>query len=65
MGDSKDNLYFQEMAYDGYAIMIPAGTWHNVTNTGNTSLKVYAIYAPPHHPFGTVHETKAAAMAAE
>ncbi|MGZ9585851.1 cupin domain-containing protein [Paenibacillus marinisediminis] len=65
MGVSKDNLNFQEMAYDGYAIMVPAGTWHNVTNTGNTPLKIYAIYAPPEHPYGTVHVTKADAMSAE
>ncbi len=65
MGDSRDNLDFQEMAYDDYAIMIPAGKWHNVTNTGKTPLKLYVIYAPPEHPFGTVHETKADAMAAE
>ena len=62
MGPRKDSLDFQEMAYDGYAIMVPAGTWHNVINTGNTPLKVYVIYAPPHHPFGTVHVTKAEAM---
>ena len=62
MGPRKDSLNFQEMAYDGYAIMVPAGTWHNVINTGNTPLKVYVIYAPPHHPFGTVHVTKAEAM---
>jgi mannose-6-phosphate isomerase-like protein (cupin superfamily) len=65
MGDSKDKLDFQEMAYDGYAIIIPAGKWHNVTNTGNTPLKIYVIYAPPEHPYGTVHETKAIAMSAE
>lgn len=62
MGDSKDKLDFQQMAYDDYAIMIPAGKWHNVTNTGNTPLKIYVIYAPPEHPHGTVHETKANAM---
>lgn len=65
MGKSKEELNFQERVYDGYAIMIPAGTWHNVTNIGNRPLKLYSIYAPPHHPFGTVHETKAVAMAAE
>ncbi|WCK53906.1 cupin domain-containing protein [Aneurinibacillus sp. Ricciae_BoGa-3] len=65
MGDRKDNLDFQEMAYDGYAIMIPAGKWHNVTNTGSQPLKIYVIYAPPQHPYGTVHETKAIAMASE
>ncbi|MFS0917881.1 cupin domain-containing protein [Brevibacillus sp. 179-C 1.1 NHS] len=62
MGDSRDNLDFQVMAYDDYAIMIPAGKWHNVTNTGNRPLKVYVIYAPPEHPYGTVHETKAIAQ---
>jgi mannose-6-phosphate isomerase-like protein (cupin superfamily) len=65
MGDSRDHLDFQEMAYDDYAIMIPAGKWHNVTNTGSHPLKMYVIYAPPEHPYGTVHETKAAAMSAE
>ena len=48
-----------------FAIFIPAGTWHNVINTGNIPLKLYSIYAPPNHPFGTVHTTKAAALAAE
>ncbi len=65
MGPSRDRLDYQTMAYDGYAIMVPAGTWHNVTNTGNRPLKVYVIYAPPQHPFGTVHPTKAIAMASE
>jgi len=61
MGDSRDNLDFQTMADDGYAIMVPAGTWHNITNTGHHPLKVYSIYAPPEHPFGTVEATKASA----
>lgn len=65
MGDTKDNLSFEKMVSDDYAIVIPAGTWHNLTNTGNTPLKLYSIYAPPNHPFGTVHPTKADAEAAE
>ncbi|MHB0861211.1 cupin domain-containing protein [Paenibacillus sp. SEL3] len=65
MGNRKDKLDFQMMAYDDYAIMIPAGKWHNLTNTGNTPLKIYVIYAPPEHPFGTVHQTKESAMSAE
>jgi len=65
MGDRKDHLNFQAMVNDDDAIMIPAGKWHNVINTGNKPLKVSVIYAPPEHPFGTVHETKAAAMSAE
>lgn len=65
MGKSKDHLDFERNVYDDYAIMIPAGTWHNVTNTGNIPLKLYSIYAPPNHPFGTVHPTKADAVLAE
>ena len=65
MGPRKDHLDFEERVTDDYAIMVPAGTWHNVINTGNKPLKLYSIYAPPNHPFGTVHKTKAAAMAAE
>ena len=62
MGKSKDNLNFKRNVYDDFAIMIPAGTWHNLTNTGNIPLKLYSIYAPPNHPFGTVHVTKADAI---
>lgn len=58
MGDSKDNLDFQRRVYDNYAIIIPAGKWHNLINTGRVPLKLYSIYAPPQHPFGTVHMTK-------
>ncbi len=65
MGKSKNNLNFERNVYDDYAIFIPAGTWHNVTNTGNTPLKLYSIYAPPNHPFGTVHVTKADAISSE
>jgi len=58
MGNSKDNLNFRRRVYDNYAIIIPAGTWHNLVNTGRVPLKLYSIYAPPQHPFGTVHLTK-------
>ncbi len=65
MGKSKDQLNFEKNVYDDSAIIIPAGTWHNLTNTGETPLKLYSIYAPPNHPFGTVHVTKADAIDAE
>jgi mannose-6-phosphate isomerase-like protein (cupin superfamily) len=65
MGDSKDQLDFQRKVADDFAIIIPAGKYHNVINTGSKPLKLYSIYAPPQHPFGTVHQTKADAMAAE
>jgi len=65
MGVSRDHLTFRQPVFDDSAIFIPAGTWHNVTNTGHQPLKLYSIYAPPNHPHGTVHQTKAAAEAAE
>lgn len=65
MGDSKDNLNFRENVYDDFAFVIPAGKWHNLTNTGDEPIKLYTIYAPPQHPHGTVHETKEIAEAAE
>jgi mannose-6-phosphate isomerase-like protein (cupin superfamily) len=48
-----------------WAVIVPAGTWHNVVNTGDGTLKLYSIYSPPEHPPNTVHRTKADAMAAE
>jgi mannose-6-phosphate isomerase-like protein (cupin superfamily) len=65
MGKSKNSLSFKRNVYGDSAIVIPAGTWHNLTNTGNIPLKLYSIYAPPNHPFGTVHATKADALAEE
>jgi mannose-6-phosphate isomerase-like protein (cupin superfamily) len=65
IGDRQDNLDYQENIFDDFAIMIPAGKWHNIINTGDRPLKVYSIYAPPEHPRGTIHETKAEAQAAE
>ena len=58
MGNDKDNLNYRERVNGDYAVIVPAGTWHNIVNVGNTPLKLYSIYAPPHHPFGTVHKTK-------
>lgn len=50
---------------DDWAVIIPAGTWHNVTNVGDIDVKLYSLYTPPEHPAGTVHKTKAEADAAE
>lgn len=58
MGQNKNNLDFERRVGPGYAIIIPAGTWHNLFNTGNIPLKLYSIYAPPQHPKGTVHTKK-------
>ncbi|MFC4389021.1 cupin domain-containing protein [Gracilibacillus marinus] len=61
IGEHKDQLTFQQYVCPGSAIMIPAGVWHNLINVGNRPLKLYSIYAPPEHPFGTIHATKAQA----
>lgn len=58
IGECKDRLDIQQKVDGEYAVLIPAGTWHNLINIGNTPLKLYSIYAPPQHPFGTIHETK-------
>ena len=51
---------------EGDAVVVPAGTYHNVINTSKTSqLKLYTLYSPPNHPDGTIHKTKAEAEAAE
>jgi mannose-6-phosphate isomerase-like protein (cupin superfamily) len=48
---------------DGSAVVIPAGTEHNIINTGSDKLKLYTLYTPPEHPDGTIHATKADALA--
>lgn len=65
MGASEDTLDFEANVEGDDAIFVPAGIWHNVTNTGDAPLKLYSIYAPAEHPHGTVHATKAEADAAE
>ena len=64
MGDCSTSLTFVETAYEDFAIIIPAGKWHNVINSGTKPLKLYSIYAPSEHSFGTVHKTQADAQAA-
>ncbi len=54
------------LARSADAVVIPAGTWHNVVNTSSTQpLKLYTVYSPPNHPAGTIHKTKVEAEAAE
>jgi len=47
---------------DGFAVVIPAGTEHNIINTGTDKLKLYTLYTPPEHPDGTIHATKSDAL---
>jgi mannose-6-phosphate isomerase-like protein (cupin superfamily) len=56
----------QHVVKDGDAVIVPAGTYHNVLNSSKTQvLKLYTLYSPPNHPDGTVHKTKAEADEAE
>ena len=55
----------EHIVHDGEAVIVPAGTFHNVINTGKGRLKLYTVYSPPNHPDGTVHKTKAEASKAE
>lgn len=58
MGDSKDNLSFEKRVGEDFAVLVPAGKWHNITNIGNVPIKLYTIYAPTEHPKGTIEPTK-------
>jgi mannose-6-phosphate isomerase-like protein (cupin superfamily) len=57
MGPAKDRLDFDQEVADGWAILVPAGTWHNVTNIGDEPMRLYAVYAPVHHASGKVQAT--------
>jgi mannose-6-phosphate isomerase-like protein (cupin superfamily) len=65
LGRSADQVGEQHAVSADWAMIIPAGTWHDVINEGDGELKLYSVYAPPDHPPGTVHPTKADAAAAE
>lgn len=58
MGHEKNQLTFDKTVSDGWCILVPAGTWHNVTNIGTEPMQLYTIYAPAHHKPGKIHETK-------
>ncbi len=63
MGAAKDKLTFEKKVANGWCVLVPAGTWHNITNTGTTPMQVYAIYAPAHHTPSKLQATAAVAEA--
>lgn len=65
LGASAEAVEETHAVEDDWAMIIPAGTWHNVRNVGDGDLKLYSLYSPPEHPDGTIHRTKAEADAAE
>ena len=64
-GKCKNQPDYKYCLRTGDAVFVPAGTWHNIKNTGETLLKLSSVYAPPKHPKGTVHMTKEDALLAE
>jgi mannose-6-phosphate isomerase-like protein (cupin superfamily) len=58
LGPSADEIEVAHEIADDWAMIIPAGTWHNVINTGSQPLRLYSVYAPPEHPADTVQRTK-------
>ena len=59
MGPDRDRVTFEQDVADGWCVLVPAGMWHNITNTGDVPMQVYALYAPAHHKPGKVHATQA------
>ncbi|KAB7746466.1 cupin domain-containing protein [Nostocoides sp. F2B08] len=57
MGPSEDDLSFVQEVEDGWCVTVPAGTWHDIVNIGETDMRLYAIYAPVHHAAGIVQQT--------
>jgi mannose-6-phosphate isomerase-like protein (cupin superfamily) len=64
-GSREDEIEETHEVQDDWAIIVPAGVWHNVVNTGSEDVKLYSLYSPPEHPANTVHRTKADAEEAE
>ena len=58
MGPAEDQITFSQVVKADDAIIIPANTWHNVTNIGDEPMKLYSIYSPANHPFDTEEATK-------
>lgn len=65
LGESGDRIEETYEVGPDWAVIVPAGVWHNLVNTGDDELKLYSLYSPPEHPDGTVHPTKEDAEAAE
>ena len=65
LGRTEDAIDETHQVEDDWAMIIPAGVWHNVVNTGTGDVKLYSLYSPPEHPDGPLHPTKADAAAAQ
>lgn len=59
MGPAEDDLSFRADVSDGWSVQVPAGSWHDIVNTGEEDLRLYVVYAPSHHAAGIVQQTSA------
>ena len=57
MGPTENDLSFQFDVSDGWSVQVPAGTWHDIINTGTDDMKLCVVYAPVHHTPGIVQKT--------
>ena len=64
-GRSEDSVDETHEVGGDWAIIVPAGIWHNAVNVGDEDVKLYSLYSPAEHPPETVHRTKAEADTAE
>lgn len=65
IGPAEDRRTFEADVSDGWCVLVPAGSWHNITNTGDEPMQIYTIYAPAHHRPGKIHRTSSEAAADE
>lgn len=63
MGAEQEQLTLAQDIGDGWCALVPAGTWHNITNIGADPMQLYAVYAPAHHSPGKVHPSAVDARA--
>ena len=57
-GSREDGVEETYEVSEDWAVIVPAGVWHNIVNTGHHELKLYSLYSPPEHPDGTVHHRR-------
>lgn len=58
MGPSEQEVTFTAEVQADWAVFVPAGTWHNIVNSGSDDLRLYTLYGPPDHLPGTLHPTQ-------
>lgn len=57
MGPQADQLDWEQTVSDGWCVLVPAGMWHDIVNTGDEPMRLYTVYAPVHHAAGIVQPT--------